>query len=80
MQTESARRKPGAQPLEVAKNPEALLRLQTVSALVGLARSAIYARIQRGEFPAPIKLSARCSRWKAGAVRAWLSEQTGARA
>ena len=61
-----------SQPLESANNPAALLRFETVSALVGLKRSAIYSRMDAGTFPRPICLSSRCVRWRAGDITAWL--------
>lgn len=75
MATANARRNHRAsphQPIESASNPSALLRRQTVEALTGLGRSALYQRIAEGTFPAPVRLSSRCARWNAGSVTAWL--------
>jgi prophage regulatory protein len=63
------------QPVEAASNPAALLRIETVQALVGMGRSALYARIAAGTFPRQIVLSPKCSRWRASAVTAWLEAQ-----
>lgn len=52
---------------------DALLSIREVGPIVGLGPSAIYARIARGEFPAPRRLSARCSRWKASELKSWLA-------
>ncbi|WP_082754831.1 helix-turn-helix transcriptional regulator [Variovorax sp. PAMC 28711] len=60
------------QPIEAANNPAALLRLDTVAALTGLSRSTLYAKIKAGTFPAPIKQGARCTRFRASTVTAWL--------
>lgn len=60
------------QPIESANNPAALLRIATVQALTGLSRSTIYAKVAAGTFPAPIKQGTRCTRFRAGAVTAWL--------
>ncbi|NMM78570.1 hypothetical protein B2J88_32670 [Rhodococcus sp. SRB_17] len=49
------------------------LRIGTVEVLVGLKRSAIYDHIKAGKFPAPLKLGARCSRWKSDSIRAYLA-------
>jgi prophage regulatory protein len=54
------------------KNIDALLRLPEVSRLTGLSRSALYARIARGEFPAPVKLGPRASRWRLSAIQLWM--------
>lgn len=49
-----------------------LLRISDVSHAVGLSSSQIYQLITENAFPAPIKLSSRCSRWRAREVHAWL--------
>lgn len=63
------------QPLEAANNPLSLLRIETVAALVGLGHTTIYRKIKAGEFPEPIRMGARCTRWRASDVTAWLSEK-----
>lgn len=50
---------------------EIFLRIRSVSAKVGLARSTIYMLIQRGDFPAPIKLGGRASAWSSSEVEQW---------
>lgn len=66
------------QPLHAAQLADALLRLSTVEAITGLGRSTIYAKLKAadGSFPQPIRLGARCTRWKAGDVQAWLAAQS----
>jgi prophage regulatory protein len=54
---------------------EAVLRLPAVKARTGLARSTIYERIARNEFPAQVKLGARASGWLASEVDAWLAQR-----
>lgn len=63
------------QPLHAAQLANALLRLATVEAITGLGRSTIYAKLAANEFPQPIRLSARCTRFRAGDVQAWLAAQ-----
>jgi excisionase family DNA binding protein len=63
------------QPLHAAQLADALLRLSTVEAITGLGRSSIYERIKTGEFK-PIKLGARCTRFRASDVQAWLAAQS----
>jgi prophage regulatory protein len=60
-----------------AANPEALLDIETVSAMVGLRRSSIYRRIaeENTTFPQPIRLSSRCTRFTARSVQDWLRAQ-----
>ncbi|WJS98235.1 helix-turn-helix transcriptional regulator [Novosphingobium humi] len=54
-----------------------LLRIADVMQKTALSRSYIYAKIKRGEFPAPISLGYKCSRWVSGDVDAWLQQQRG---
>lgn len=54
------------------------LRMRAVCERAGLSRSTIYALIQRGEFPQPIRLSARASAWNADLVDAWQRERQAA--
>lgn len=59
-----------------------LLSLAEVERLTGLRSSALYLRVQRNEFPAPLRISSRCSRWRESEVIAWiesLPRGTGAR-
>ena len=53
-------------------HPAALLRLDAVEEITSLSRSTIYRYVERGRFPAPVKLGQRCIRWCAGDVIAWL--------
>ena len=64
-----------SQPLHAAEFADALLTIATVRALTGLGRSTIYDKTGAGEFPQPVRLGARCTRWKAGDVTAWLRAQ-----
>lgn len=64
-----------SQPLHAAQLSEALLRLATVEAITGLGRSTIYAKLKAREFVEPVRLGARCTRWRAGDVQAWLAAQ-----
>lgn len=51
------------------------LRMPDVERATGLGRGFIYRLIQRGEFPAPFKMAARASAWRASEIRAWLQKQ-----
>lgn len=53
---------------------ERLLRLPEVERRVGLRRSAIYARIQRQEFPAAVKLG-HTSAWIESEVSSFIDTQ-----
>lgn len=49
-----------------------MLRLPMVMERVGFGRSQIYKMIQRGEFPAPVKLSSQVSGWEESKIEEWL--------
>jgi prophage regulatory protein len=48
-----------------------LLRLREVARETGLGKSTIWAKVQRGEFPQPVRQGARCTRWPASEIEAW---------
>ncbi|WP_416463242.1 helix-turn-helix transcriptional regulator [Sphingomonas sp. VDB2] len=62
----------------MASNPDRLLRINEVEAIVGLKRAMIYRLIQRGEFPKQYKPGGHASRWDAAEVRAWREQQRAA--
>lgn len=55
--------------------PEALLIMSVVKELTGLSEPTIRRRVKDGTFPAPVRLSARCIRWKAATLQNWLKAQ-----
>lgn len=68
-----------SQPIEVARNPSALLKASTIIALMGVSRSHFYALVAAGKFPpASARLSPKCVRWRASDVTAWLDAQGAA--
>lgn len=64
-----------AQPLDAIEVPGALLKLSTVRPIVGLSSSSIYRKIAESSFPEPVRLGARCSRWRSDDIKAWLAKQ-----
>ena len=58
-------------------NPEdlTLVRMPDVEIASGLKRSAIYKRIADGTFPAPIKITSRCSAWIKGEINEWIAKR-----
>jgi len=65
-----------AAPTETLSAPaDRLISVREVEVIVGLRRSAIHNRVRDGRFPAPVKLSQRCSRWHMSAVHAWVAQQ-----
>lgn len=58
---------------------DALLRRSTVEQATGLSTASIYRLLSKQQFPQPVRLSTRCTRWRAGDIRAWLVAQAEAR-
>ena len=52
-----------------------LLKQLEVAAQTTLKRSHMYALIQKGEFPKPIKLSERSSAWVESEVNEWIESK-----
>jgi len=50
---------------------DALIGIGKIRVYFGLGRTAAYQLTRRRDFPAPIVLSARCYRWRAGQVHAY---------
>ncbi len=72
-----ARRSAG-QGVDALRIPEALLKIQTVVAVTGLSEPTIRRRIRSGDFPEPIRMGTRCSRWVALEVSDWLRGKAAA--
>lgn len=56
-------------------NQSSILRLKLVRAMTGLSRSTIWRLCRRGEFPQPLKLTARLIGWRAAEVQRWLDSR-----
>jgi prophage regulatory protein len=54
------------------------LRLTEVTARVGLAESTLYAKVVRGEFPAPVKIGPRASAWLEEEIEQWMADRVAA--
>lgn len=52
-----------------------LLSMKEVQGLIGMGPSSIYAWARDGRFVQPIRLGARCTRWKLSQVQAWIAAQ-----
>ena len=52
--------------------PARILRIKTVLERTGLARSTLYRKIERGEFPRQVKISQRCAGWYEAQVDDWM--------
>jgi len=64
--------------IQTNHNPRRFLRLPEVKHQTGMGRSAIYAKIKAGCFPAPIKLGERTSAWLSSEVDSWIEQQVAA--
>ncbi len=49
-----------------------LLKIGEVQAFVGVGETAIKNMVRQGRLPAPLKLSKRCVRWRAGDLADWV--------
>lgn len=54
-----------------------LLRLPEVCRLVTLQKTTIRNLMKRGEFPQPIKITPRATRWRRADVEAWIAARIG---
>lgn len=54
---------------------QSLLRLPAVKARTGQSRSAIYAAIQRGEFPKPVPIGTRAVAWVESEIDDYIERQ-----
>ncbi|MDW4548411.1 AlpA family phage regulatory protein [Defluviimonas sp. D31] len=53
-------------------------RRRAVEEITGLSRSALYELMYRGEFPRPVKLTARAVAWPESKVAEWLAQRSAA--
>lgn len=51
------------------------LRRQDVEAATGLSRSSIYAMMDAGDFPRPLRIGKRAVAWPQSAIEAWLASR-----
>lgn len=56
-----------------------ILRLPDVKRKTGQSRSSIYDKVQRREFPAPVKIGERAVGWVEAEVEAWVKMRIEAR-
>ncbi|MGJ8583880.1 MAG: helix-turn-helix transcriptional regulator [Marinosulfonomonas sp.] len=58
------------------------LRRPAVEAATGLSRSSIYAMMDAGDFPRPVRIGKRAVAWPQSAIESWLAQRpqsTGAK-
>jgi predicted DNA-binding transcriptional regulator AlpA len=54
------------------KHPGRIWRWKQLKDIVPLCRVTIWQKVQTGEFPEPVRLSARATGWREEDVRAWM--------
>lgn len=59
----------------MSKLKRRLMRLPEVEDSIGYKKSKIYQMIDKGEFPAPVKLGSRSRAWKEEEVQEWIDER-----
>ena len=59
----------------ISAKPGKLLRLPRVIEATGFGKSSIYAGVKTGDFPAPVRLSARAVGWRESDIERWISER-----
>ena len=69
---------PKHSPLSSHNTPRRLIRKPEVLRMVGVGNTTLYAMIGRGEFPAPVRLSARSVAWDSWAVERFIAERIAA--
>ncbi|RKE24443.1 AlpA family transcriptional regulator [Paraburkholderia sp. BL23I1N1] len=52
-----------------------VLRLPEVLAMIGIGRTTLLGMVKTGEFPAPLRLSARIRAWRQSSVEAFLASK-----
>jgi prophage regulatory protein len=65
--------------MNIAALPNRFLRLRQVLAIVGLSKSAVYARIKEGSFPKSISLGGTSVAWIEAEVNNWMNARIAAR-
>ena len=59
------------------RQPDRIIRFNTVRARTGLSRSTIYRKIAEGTFPAQIKISINGAGWKESDINRWVANPVG---
>ena len=56
------------------RQPDRIIRMNTVRDRTGLSRSTIYRKIAEGTFPPQIKISINGAGWRESAVNRWIDD------
>lgn len=52
-----------------------LLPRAEVERLTGLSTSSLYRAMRQGDFPEPLRISARAVRWRSDEIRTWIEDR-----
>ncbi|MDX3929886.1 MAG: AlpA family phage regulatory protein [Shinella sp.] len=58
------------------REPDRIIRLNTVLSRTGLSRSTIYRKIAEGTFPAQIRISVNGAGWRESEINRWVADPT----
>ncbi|WP_255568666.1 AlpA family transcriptional regulator [Comamonas sp. NLF-1-9] len=58
--------------------PRRLESVRSVAQRIERSDRWVWYAVQRGEFPQPVRLSARCTRWDSEAIDRWIARQLAA--
>ena len=59
------------------RQPDRIIRFNTVRARTGLSRSTIYRKIAEGTFPAQLKISTTGAGWRESDINRWIADPAG---
>jgi len=59
------------------RQPDRIIRFNTVRARTGLSRSNIYRKIAEGTFPAQLKISTNGAGWRESDINRWVADPAG---
>jgi len=59
------------------RQPDRIIRFDTVRSRTGLSRSTIYRKIKEGTFPAQLKISTNGAGWKESDINRWVANPAG---
>ncbi len=59
------------------RQPDRIIRMNTVRARTGLSRSTIYRKMAEGTFPARLKISTNGTGWRESDIDRWISNPAG---
>lgn len=59
------------------RQPNRIIRFDTVRARTGLSRSTIYRKIAEGTFPAQLKISTNGAGWRESDINRWVADPAG---